>query len=128
MNNSLGFLLAYKSAEGLPKNKRLLYGILGAQAPAGDLSQTIVPVLLAKREVKNLPQSTPPPSEPNQNSPELITLEQLEEFVERFKQQEQDKEEQEKEIERIKAMYKCLEDCLAKISQQQSEYQSEVVN
>lgn len=122
MNNSLGFLLGYKSAEGLPKNKRLLYGILGAQAPAGDLSQVALPVLLAKREVKNLPQPSPTSTsgeQPPQEESEPITLKRLEEFVERFKQQQQEQQQQEREEERIKAMYECLEDCLEQIKARQ---------
>ena len=123
MNNSLGFLIAYESAKGLSQNKRLLYGILGAQAPAGDLSQVALPVLLAKREVKNIPSPTPslPSGEkPPQEKSEPITLKRLEEFVERFKQQQQEQEEQEREEERIKAMYECLEDCLEQIKARQA--------
>ena len=134
MNNSLGFLLAYKSAEGLSKNKKLLYGILGAQAPAGDLSQVALPVLLAKREVKNLPQPTPTPSPPGEKPPQngspdfsspmsAITEEQLD-VVRRYiplntlrelKQEIEELEKERKAREEEKQQYGCIFDCLQKV-------------
>lgn len=136
MNNSLGFLLAYKSAEGLSKNKRLLYGILGAQAPAGDLSQTIVPVFLAKREVKNLPQPTPTPpasgNKPPQDDSEpipAITEEQLDlvshhiplDTLRELKQEIEDLEKERKNREEEKKEYECLFSCLHKIKPKPAE-------
>lgn len=131
MNNTLGFLLAYKSAEGLPKNRRLLYGILGAQAPAGDISQAAIPMLLAKREVNNQPQPIPTPTRPpevdflpnSSNSTQAITEEQLDivrehiplDQLRQLKQELEEYEEERKAREEEKKQYECLFSCLHKI-------------
>lgn len=115
--NFLGFLLSFKAADGLSQNKQLLYGLLGAQAPEGNLTQALVPTLLAKREVRRKEES-PPPSSPPQTTPsgeELsLRLEQLIELTLKELERQQEAEERQEKLEK-------LEDCLRQLAEQWQE-------